>query len=122
MISGFGDGQLTIVYHYPDASKSPMVGNNFPAYDIADSYATPSPRWLTFGAPCHVTLAIDPAAPSSVTTIACGGAARTLATKATAAPPGITGPLRMSLGYSAVDSAVAGGTFIYDNLVIRASP
>jgi hypothetical protein len=123
LVDAKGEAQLLAVFHYPNASLSPIVGNNYPSFALAARYA-PMGAWLAPGAACHVSVSVDSTVPSGTATATCGGTPVSMLVASTHPPPGIAAPAALALGYShSQNNAVFPmWSLDYRNLVLRWTP
>jgi hypothetical protein len=117
-IAGGGEGNITIVFYYPDAAKSP-TGAPYPAYDVVDSEGVP---WLPAGVPCHVAITGDVSIPSASAVATCGGVTTPLTPHGTSPPAGIVAPASIILGYGNSGATSTGGVATYGHMTFTATP
>lgn len=122
LIDGYGGGQLLALPYYPNATLSPMPGNQFPAYHLGAIYPSDGIVWIPANTKCHIEVRVDTTAPSGTATAACGGGAPVALTAKDEMPPrGISAPAALSVGYShsAGDPPVPEWSLDYENLVFQ---
>jgi hypothetical protein len=118
LVDGAGQGQLLAIFHVPSAP------NPYPSYNLASTFGTATSQLIAPGAMCHVSIDVNPLAPSGSLAATCNGhTVQAVAGSPDGVPRGVSGATILDIGFQNADGAPPfGHTNVYDNLVFRASP
>lgn len=120
LVGGDTGANVTVVYHYPNASQSPEPGNNYPGYDVADSHGT---SWYTPGQWCHITANLDIMGASGSASATCDGTTSSMLPHANSnMATGVSGAPNLYVGFALPNMATPAWHLQYKNLVLRTVP
>jgi hypothetical protein len=115
VISPSRHANVSLVYHYPDASKSP-TGTNYAGYGVAEDDGHP---FFLPNTACHYTYIFEPVGHRGIGQSVCNGVTTTLVEKPQTIPAGLGSAPNLILGFEDVGFAMPQWSLSYDNLVMR---
>lgn len=116
VVDGQGRAFIYVTNYYPDVSRSPDPGNQYPGY-LLGSFSGP---WLIGGTRCHVRYSVDMVTPAASAEATCGSQKVTTQAGTDVAPAGFaSNETLLGLGYQqSVATSVPAWSLTFDNVLL----